>query len=194
MLTATGAVSLLPQGKFFRGWYLQEGDGKNNVCQGINVTKQKYYRCSNVRCAIQAGLISPLIDDIVNKIYNKSDANEKVRMTQQIPVIMGYHEIDLIDTKQDKEKGIEKPEIGGKVIPMSQDQVFRYPDRAGQKQQGIGDVFMGPDGPPERSPNLELPEDQDPFQECIDIADMGIAGFKLESDILANQFRSQSCP
>ena len=53
---------------------------------------------------------------------------------------------------------------------------------------------MGPERPPERSPDLELPEDQYPFQECIDITDMGIAGFKLESDILANQFRSQSYP
>lgn len=101
-------------------------------------------------------------------------------MTQQIPVVMGDHKIDLIDAEHDNKKGIEKAEIGRKIIPMTQDQVFGYPDGARQEQQGIGNVLPCP----EESPDPELPEDKDPFQERIDIYHICVTGL-LDFDQIA---------
>ena len=102
----------LPKGKFFRGRYLQKRNGKNNVCQGINVTIQHYYLGSDLGRAKQAGLISPFIDDLIYKKDDKTYADKKTRMTQQVTVVMGDHKIDLINAEQYDKEGVKKTKVG----------------------------------------------------------------------------------
>jgi hypothetical protein len=126
-----GSSLILPQGKLFGRWYPQESNSKNNVCQGINVTEQKDNSGSYVGGAVYTGLVSPLIDNIIYKIYNKSDADQEIRMTQQFPVIVGDHEIDLVHAEQHDIEAGKNAEIRGKIIHLAEDQVFGDPDQAG---------------------------------------------------------------
>ena len=54
-------------------------------------------------------------------------------MTEKIAVVMGDHEIDLIDAEQDNKERIQKPEIGRKITEMAEDQIFRHPNGAGKQ-------------------------------------------------------------
>ena len=125
--------NLLPQCKCRRRRYLYHSNGKNNICQGINITEEQYYRCRNVCSPEQARLVRPFIDDLIYKKDNKSNANKEFRMTQQIAIVMSDHEIDLVDAEQDNKERIQKPEIGRKITEMAEDQIFCHPNGAGEQ-------------------------------------------------------------
>ena len=127
------SLTLLPQCKCRRRRYLYHSNGKNNICQGINVTEEQYYRCRNVCSPEQACLVRPFIDDLIYKKDNKPNANKEFRMTQQITIVMSDHEIDLVDAEQDNKERIQKPEIGRKITEMAEDQVFCHPNSAGKQ-------------------------------------------------------------
>ena len=125
--------NLLPQCKCRRRRYLYHSNGKNNICQGINVTEEQYYRCRNVCSPEQACLVRPFIDDLIYKKDNKPNANKKLRMTEKVAVVMRDHEIDLIDAEQDDKERIKKTEIGRKITEMAEDQIFCHPNSTGKK-------------------------------------------------------------
>lgn len=127
------SLNLLPQCKCRRRRYLYHSNGKNNICQGINVTEEQYYRCCNVCSPEQACLVRPFIDDLIYKKDNKPDANKKLRMTEKIAVVMRDHEIDLIDAEQHDKERIKKTEIGRKITEMAEDQIFCHPNSTGKK-------------------------------------------------------------
>lgn len=183
-----GSYPFLPKGEFLRGRYLQQGNSKNNICQGINIAVQHYYLGRDLHRPEKAALVGPLIDDLVYKVDNKSDADEKSGMTQQITIVMRDHEIDLIHTKKNDEKGIKKTEVGGEFANMMRGQVFREPDRTGDRHQDVEEIFPEPGS----APNLKLPDNQDPFSQNIDIADYGIAGMFNMSEVAINQFRDDA--
>jgi hypothetical protein len=127
------SLNRLPQCKCRRRRYLYHSNGKNNICQGINVTEEQYYRCRNVCSPEQACLVRPFIDDLIYKKDNKSNANKKLRMTEKIAVVMRDHEIDLIDAEQDDKERIKKSEIGRKITEMAEDQIFCHPNSTGKQ-------------------------------------------------------------
>ena len=92
--------------------YHQECDCKNNICKGINPGIQHYYR---IRCpvgSVQAGLIGPFENDPIDKKDDQADAEDEYGVTVESAVVVGDHEIDLVDAEQNDEKGVEDPEIG----------------------------------------------------------------------------------
>jgi hypothetical protein len=125
--------NLLLQCKRRRRRYLHHSNGKNNICQGINVTEEQYYRCRNVCSPEQACLVRPFIDDLIYKKDNKPNANKEFRMTEKVAVVMGDHEIDLIDAQQDNKERIKKAEIGRKITEMAEDQIFCHPNGTGKQ-------------------------------------------------------------
>jgi hypothetical protein len=125
--------NLLPQCKCRRRRDLYHSNGKNNICQGINVTEEQYYRCRNVRSPEQACLVRPFIDNLIYKKDNKSNANKKLRMTEKIAVVMGDHEIDLINAEQDDKERIKKSEIRRKITEVAENQIFCHPNGAGKQ-------------------------------------------------------------
>ena len=95
-------------------------------------------------------------------------------------VVMGDHEIDLIDAKQDDNKRIEKTEVGREIRQLAENQVFRHPDPTGHCYQDQQSTFPGP----EKSPDPELPKDQQPFGQRVNITDNGIAAvYDLDDEI-----------
>jgi hypothetical protein len=180
----------LPELELLGGRYPQESNSKNNVCQGINVTKKRYNPGGDVGLARGTGLISPLIDNIIYKIYNKSNTDQELRMTQQVAVIMGDHEIDLVHAKQDNIKTGENTEIRGEISHLAEDQVFSHPDDTGRRKDSIGNFLTHP----EKAPDPELPEDKDPFEKGVGIGDTGIADLplmKVINKVIADGFSHQ---
>jgi hypothetical protein len=111
-LTATLiAAFLLPEFKLPGGRYSKESNGKNNVYQGINVAEQKDNSLGDLGGAARTGLICPFIYNVIGKIYNKSDADQEIRMAQQSAVVVGNHEIDLVHAEKDDDETGENAEI-----------------------------------------------------------------------------------
>ena len=81
--------------------YSQESNRKNNVCQGINVTEQiDNIGTDGSFAGVRRLEIGPFVNDVVYEIDNKSNADQEIRMTQQITVIVGDHEIDLVNAEK----------------------------------------------------------------------------------------------
>jgi hypothetical protein len=160
----------LPERKLLGGGYPQESNSKSNVCQGINVTKEQYNIGSDLGGAGYAGLISPFINNIICKIYNKSYTDQEFRTAQEFPVFVCDHKIDLVHAEKNDIKAGENPEIRGEIIHLAEDQVFRNPNQAGNGKYGENDFFTHP----EEAPVPELPENEDPFQEGVGIINDGI--------------------
>jgi hypothetical protein len=175
----------LPERVLLGGRYPEESNSKNNVCQGINVTKEKDNRAGDLGwVAAKAGLIGPLVDNVINKIYNKSDAEQEIRMSQQLPVVMSDHEIDLGYAQKDDEEAGKNAEIGGEVGHPPQKQVFGHPDDTRRGQDDKGNFLACP----EESPVPELPEYKDPFQQGIGIGDTGVGNMSEIGKIDADYF------
>jgi len=107
-------------------------------------------------------------------------------MAQQFPVVMGDHEIDLVHAEEDDKKAGENAEIRGEISHLTKDQVLGYPDDTGCEKDGIGNFLSDP----EESPDPELPENKDPFQQGIGIDDIGIADLvvnKINADRFGHQ-------
>ena len=179
------AAFLLPEFKLPGGRYSKESNGKNNVYQGINVAEQKDNSLGDLGGAARTGLICPFIYNVIGKIYNKSDADQEIRMAQQLPVVMSDHEIDLGDAQKDDEEAGKNAEIGGEVGHPPQKKVFGQPDDTRCSQDDKGDFLACP----EESPVPELPEYKDPFQEGIRIGDTGVGNMSEIGKVDADYFR-----
>jgi len=178
----------LPEFELLWGRYPQESNCKNNVCQGINVAEQKDNSTGDLGGVVaKARLVRPFIDYIVNKIYDKSNADQEFRMAEQITAIVGDHEIDLGYAEEDDIQARKNAEIGGEVSHLAEDQVFGHPDDTRGQEYDPGDSLIGPEEPPDP----ELPENKDPFQKGIGIGDPGIAGVEV-SQIITDGFADQS--
>jgi hypothetical protein len=184
-----GRLDHLPERELLGGRYPQESQSKNNVCQGINVTEKGYYPSSYIGFTRGTGLVGPFIDNIIYKIYNKSNADQEFRVTQQPAIVMGDHEIDLVDAEQDDKRATYNPEIRAEIDHPAEDEIFGYPNGAGDRQDQVGQVFPGPEEPP----NAELPENQDPFQKGIRIGDAGIADLPVIDEVMTKAVSDQSC-
>jgi hypothetical protein len=132
--------------------------------------------------AESADLKCPVVYDHIDKINYKTNADKKTGITVQVPV-MGDHEIDLIDTKQHNEKGIKEDEIRTEIIDLFKDEVFCRPYQSGQRKQCIKKfLFL-----PQESPDMELPGQERPFHQCVDIDGNGVCPgilYKEETDYL----------
>src|SRR5689334_17506587 len=96
-----------PQGELLRDGYQQESNSKNNVCQRINIGEGGNYGIRYPGFVVQAHLVSPFIDDLIYKKYNKPDTEQEIRSSRQLAVVMRDHEIDLVDAEQYHEEGLE---------------------------------------------------------------------------------------
>jgi hypothetical protein len=181
---------LSPEFELFGGRYPQESDSKNSVCQGINVTKQKDNGAGDLGwVAPQTGLIRPLVDNVIYKIYNKSDTDQEIRAARQIKVFMGDHEIDLVDAEKDNIQTGKNAKVRREIIHTSEYQIFSHPDDTREGKYGVGYFFSHP----EETPDKELPKNEDPFQQGIDIGDIRVACLSVISKIDADHLGSQPC-
>jgi hypothetical protein len=122
-------LSLLFEGESLGAGYPQQRNGKNNIYEGIYIAEQHYYIVCDPGGTIQARLVSPFVNDPIDEKDNKSDANEKNGVAIQLPVIMGDHEIDLVDAEQYDQKTIEYRKIRRINGNLPQHEVLRDPDQ-----------------------------------------------------------------
>jgi hypothetical protein len=185
-----GRLDHLPERELLGGRYPQESHSKNNVCQGINVTEKGYYPSSYIGFTRGTGLVGPFIDNIIYKIYNKSNADQEFRVTQQPAIVVGDHEIDLVDAEQDDKCTVYDTEIRREIAHFAEDQILGHPDGTGDRQDQVSQILSCPKEPP----NVKLPENQDPFQEGIGIGDAGVAAdLPVMDQVMTKAVGDQSC-
>jgi hypothetical protein len=132
----------------------------------------------------KTGLVSPFINDLIDKIDNKSDADKKIRTLQEITIIMSDHEVDLVDAEQHDEKGVKKTKIRGKIPDMIKNKVFNHPYQGREDQKGIEDLFSRSQQPP----YMELPGNDQPFDQRIGITGCCIGNMCYSDEITVHQF------
>lgn len=172
--------------KLLPGGYQQEGNRKNNICKGINVPEQHYYVENDLRLAKKTCLVSPFIEDLINKKHYKSDTDEKIRASQQVSVLMRDHKIDLIDAEQHGKKGVEKTEIGRKTGDITQNEVFVDPDQEKRNEKAVENGFSRL----QQTPDMKLPRDEDTFRQRIDIGGNSIAVVEDLYQVAIDGFRN----
>jgi hypothetical protein len=103
---------------------------------------------------------------------------------------VGDHEIDRADAEQYDHEIVKEAEIGAKVGNFLENEVFGSPDEAAYGQEGI----EGPGFLFEESPDVELPGDEDPFQQIIAVDGYGIAAMVMFDEDEADDFGNEADP
>jgi hypothetical protein len=133
--------------------YPEQRNGKNNVCKGIYVAEEHYNKSGRIGLPQEACFTGPLEDYSIYEINNECDADQKGRITGKITIIVRDHEVDDADTEQYDHQRFYDPEIGSKIQYLAEDQVFDYPNEAGDGNHDIKNTHSVARQPPD----FELP-------------------------------------
>jgi hypothetical protein len=171
--------ALLFEGEFLGAGYFPERNGKNNVYQDIHIAETNYYTIGSLRSALETHLVSPLQYNLIDKQNDEPDANEKDRVPAEVSVVMCDHEIYFPDAHQHDHKCIEDLEIGRIIGDPTQHDILHHPDQRDQYDKQVKEKFPLP----QQAPNVELPGDQDPLQQAIDIVGYAVEMHRLEKNI-----------
>jgi hypothetical protein len=115
------------QRELYRSRYQKKGNSKNNVCQRVYIGYEKYNLTGDIRFAVHAELKSPSVDDHIQKIDNKSDADQEGWIAEEIAVVIGDHVVDLVYAEEYDQEEVEKAEIGTEFRDLPKNQVFHAP-------------------------------------------------------------------
>lgn len=189
------SVTPLIKGEFYPGRQQQQCNGVDRIGKGIDVGHQVEdaghsdggrYR---VVISITNGR-GPIVQDHIEKIDYETDTYQEAGITKKIPVLMRDHEIDSPDAEQHDRTIIKDAKIGAERSDLAIYEVDDDPEQRGQAQKAIkytGFLFQ-------ETPDMELPGDQGPFQQRVNIYRDGIMSMKAFDQDETDHFRDKPDP
>jgi hypothetical protein len=160
------------QRKFHLPRHQQERGCIDGIADGIDIGHQGGYgKSGKTGIPKRTQRRSPIVNDHIQEIDDKPDADQETGIPEKIPVLMRDHEIDLIDAQHDDQEIVQEAEVWTEPDDPSKNQVIGGPAKGCEKQEPQkkpAPVFK-------EAPSVELKRDQGPFQEGINIYDDCIA-------------------
>ena len=121
------------EGELLGSGYPEQCNGKNNICKGIYIAMKHYYKTGSFCSALQTGLISPIKDDIIDKVDDKCDTDQEGGIAKNVAIVMRDHEIDGIDTKDHYQKAIQHLVIRREIKDLPKNEVLDHPGETGNE-------------------------------------------------------------
>jgi hypothetical protein len=87
-------------------------------------------------------LVSPLINNLVNEIYNESNTNYKYRISEKVFMVISNHEIDFGYTHQHDQERIRYPEIRAEFYNLPENKIFNCPEQDRDSKERVKILFL----------------------------------------------------